>query len=181
LYWSQTGTGGVTFGSRTCALSQTTASHVSSSGIQVYTGSSGYPIASCSIVLTGGSPGSVSVQATYTGDPSNAGSSGQAKITVNRAVPKLSLSCASLTVHSGNTDSCTATISNGYLPLGTLTWTEVSGSGSVNLVPSSCQLPSLSCTVTVSATSPGSAVLRVDYPGDVNNQGISGTIQLTLN
>ena len=58
--WSQSGAGSVSFVSTTCTLSERT----------------------CSVTMTGSESGSVTVTASYLGDPDNQGSSGTAKLTI---------------------------------------------------------------------------------------------------
>lgn len=60
--WSQSGTGSVSFNSATCTLSGAD------------------PV--CSVTMTGVTSGSVTITATYAGDPDNQGSSGTAKLTI---------------------------------------------------------------------------------------------------
>jgi len=57
---------------------------------------------SCSVTVTGGSPGPVTIQASYPGDAANAASSGTASVTVTQATTTTSVSCTPPSAEGAN-------------------------------------------------------------------------------
>ena len=157
--WSQSGTGSVSLDSISCILSKGT----------------------CYVTATGYTGGQVIMNATYAGDSSNQGSSRTAALTVKKASTTVTASCAQSSIGVGTNITCTAMVSGGYTSHnGTITWSKVSGKGSVNFSSTTCVLPSVSCSVTVTATTAGSVKIEAAYGGDSNNQVSSRTTKLTI-
>jgi len=178
--WMQSGVGSVQFLSASCALSQSSGPPSSKSSLLIYSYLTGAPVGICHVTLTGAGPGKVTVQASYGGDPANAQSSGQASVTVGKAATKLTVSCATTHVSVGTAVTCTASISNGYRPNGTVTWAKVSGGGGATIVPSSCTLFSGTCSVTVTAVASGTFVVRATYLGDSDNLRSAGAATFSI-
>ncbi|HXW36993.1 MAG TPA: hypothetical protein VEJ36_03710 [Nitrososphaerales archaeon] len=94
------------------------------------------------------------------------------------------VTCNPSTVAIGSTSSCQATVT-GTSPTGTVTWSQ-SGTGSLTLpTPATCTLAAVSgsvsqCSITVTGKTAGSVTLTATYPGDVNNQGSSGSTGVTI-
>jgi phosphate transport system substrate-binding protein len=157
--WSQSGTGSVSFNSATCTLSQGT----------------------CSVTMEGSTSGHVTIMATYMGDSNDQGSSRTARLTITRASTSVTLSCTQLSPGLGTTITCTATLSGGSpSQTGTVTWSKVSGKGSVTFSSTTCTLSSGSCSVTVTATHAGSIEIKATYSGDSNDLKSWGTTVLTI-
>ena len=159
--WSQDGVGGVSILAGMCTLSMGT----------------------CSVALKGAKPGTVEVQATYGGDSSNSPSSGTRKLVIAKGTPRVMITCTSSTLRVGESATCTATLSGGYLPpMGTIVWEKDYGPwvipagwssslGSAAFSPNSCTIDSGSCSVTVTATARGVFMIIAYYIGDANDFG----------
>jgi hypothetical protein len=156
MTWSQGGTGSVSFVTMMCTLSR----------------------GSCSVTMTGAQPGSVTVQASYGGDPNNTPSSGTRGLEVGKELSTVTIACSSR-MSVGVPATCTATVS-GYSPTGTVTWARVSGTGEVTFPSNTCTLSSGNCLVTVTATHPGSLKIKAVYSGDSNNLESTGTLVLSI-
>ena len=158
--WSTgTGRGNVTFSSETCLLSA----------------------GSCSVDVTASAKGKITIEAIYTGDPNNQGSSGHTRLTIAKAPTILALSCTGTSFSNSTSVTCTATVSGGYpSQTGTVTWSKVSGTGKVSFSSTICTLSSGSCSVTVTATASGSVEIKATYGGDSNNLKSSGTLALMI-
>ena len=152
VIWSQGGTGTVSFVAKKCTLSK----------------------GSCSVKMTGYKPGVVAMIATYLGDTNNQISSGPTVLTITKATTHTTILCAISTKIT-----CTATVAGGYPShTGTITWSKVSGSGTITFSSRTCALKAGRCSVTVTGTS-GSATIEATYSGDSDNLGSSGKLALT--
>jgi hypothetical protein len=109
-------------------------------------------------------------------------------LTVTQKVSTTSVSCKPKSGSAAKQTSitCTAKV-KGYLPTGTVTWTQA-GTGSVTLPTTpSCTLTqsgksttTASCSVIVTVSSAGSVTLTASYSGDSNNQVSQQTAKLTI-
>ena len=178
--WTQSGAGSVQFVSASCSLSQSSGPPTSKASLLIYSLLHGAPVGICHVVIAGARPGKVTVQASYTGDAGNSPSSGSTVVTVGRASPKVTISCATTQPSVGTSVTCTATVLNGYQPNGTVTWTKVSGGGGVTIAPKSCTLFSGSCSVSVTAVTSGSVIVKAAYSGDPNNLPSAGTAGMSI-
>jgi phosphate ABC transporter phosphate-binding protein len=102
------------------------------------------------------------------------------------ATSTTTVSCTLVSVASGSTTTCKATVANsgspagfGFTPTGSVTWSQ-SGTGSVSFAPTLCTLSSGSCSVTMKGFKPGSVTVKAAYSGDNYNQGSSGTAKETV-
>ncbi len=82
------------------------------------------------------------------------------------------------------TSQCTATVSGGAgstLDGETLTFTQTGGSGSVSFPgAATCTLSGNGCSITVTGTSLGQAIIRASYLGDASNAASSGNTSVTV-
>ena len=161
--WSQlSGTGTISFSSPTCTLR--------SAG-------------TCSVTVTGGSLGKVSIEAAYGGDTTNfnAASSGTVSLTVVQARPVLHVACAS----TGKKDAwtCTATLKGfvGSVAGETVILSQVSGTGSVSFSSTTCTLSSKgTCTFTIQGVKDGGVGIKAVFSKDAINSGSSKTFSLKV-
>jgi hypothetical protein len=143
-------------------------------------------VASCTVSYTPSTAGSAQITATYSGDATHAGSTGQTTVTVARRPTQTSVTCGALTV--GISASCTATVSDTgggtrTTPTGTVNWSSTAGG---TFVPNPCVLgPTAtvgvaSCTVSYTPSSAGSAQITATYSGDLTHEGSEGraTVQI---
>ena len=149
--WSQTGTGGVSFSSGSCTLS---------------------PLGQCQVNVTGTSAGPVTLNATYSGDSNNRGSSGAFAIAVN----SVAATCSKLSPLVGTTMICRAAVA-GSSPTGKVTW---SSSVSGKFYPSTCVLSKGACSVRFVPTTSGTAVVTAAYFGDGHNAPSTGGLSVTV-
>jgi len=157
--WSQTaGTGSVSFSESTCTLSS----------------------GSCSVTVKATSTGSATVSAFYGGDSNNAGSSGQITLSVTQATPSLSVICNPSSFTVGGSTSCSATLTGGYFPTGTVTFTASGSTGSFNPSNGECTLSQASCAVSYTDNSAGTITITAEYSGDTNTQPNSGQTTVTV-
>ena len=96
----------------------------------------------------------------------------------------VSVSCSPNPASAGSVVTCTATVS-GSNPIGTVTWSTNSSTGSFSSnVASGISIPapliSGTSTVTYTDTSPGTVTITATYNGDTNNAPSSGTAPLTM-
>jgi len=95
-----------------------------------------------------------------------------------------SVSCVPASFVVGATSQCTATVSGGAgttLDGETLTFTQTGGSGSVSFPgAATCTLSGNGCSITVTGTSLGQAIIRASYLGDASNAASSGNTSLTV-
>jgi hypothetical protein len=174
--WSQSGSGAVFLVDGSCVLSKSVYWYITYSP---YLDLHVVQLAMCSVTLIGTQAGGVAVLATYGGDSGNLPSSGRAGVTIRKLTTTLSVACPS-SLSVGQPGTCTATVHGGSSPTGTVTWSKVSGSGSITFSSKTCTLSSGSCSVTVTATTAGSVKIRAAYGGDSDNLKSSGTLVLTL-
>ena len=151
------GTGSVSFGSTTCALSSEGA---------------------CSVSVTALTIGSVTIEASYAGDSNYGPSSGTFSLTI-ASKTSTSVVCTPSPVNSGIATLCKATVT-GMSPTGTVSW---STSGQGVFSTDSCTLSaSGSCSVSYTPSSSTSPVtITGAYNGDANNFASSGTFSLKVN
>ncbi|MBI3840607.1 MAG: hypothetical protein HY297_01405 [Thaumarchaeota archaeon] len=150
--WSAEGAGSISFTSTTCTLTR---------GV-------------CSVTMTGVTSGVVSVQASYQGDSNNLGSDGFKGIKVVAGKTKTTITCDSVPFSVGANITCSATVSGGHAPNGTITWSKYSGKGWVNFSSTTCPLVVGTCSVTIAAVAPGGVKIRATYGGDLANKGSYG-------
>jgi sugar lactone lactonase YvrE len=118
--------------------------------------------------------GTDSITAVYSGDPNNQGSTSLAvPVVVTAATPSISASCSPNPVVFGNPFSCTATVSGGDNPTGTVTFPPFVGSQSATLSGGSASVSGTASAVpqTFSGT--------VTYNGNANNNSVSSSVSLT--
>ncbi|MGI8412868.1 MAG: Ig-like domain repeat protein [Solirubrobacteraceae bacterium] len=149
--------------------------------------------ASCTLRFTvPGGPGSATLTATYGGEGSYTGSSGQSTLTVQAATmapTKTSVSCSPNPVTEGSATTCTATVTGGSTPpTGAVSFT-VYGSDGNPFAIGSCTLnqgqASSSCSVRYTppssgALSAGSDQLVASYDGSSQHSGSAGQITLVV-
>ena len=149
------GTGSVSFGSTTCALSSEGA---------------------CSVSVTALTIGSATIEASYAGDSNFGFSSGTFSLTI-ASKSSTSVVCAPSPVDSGSATTCTATVT-GTSPTGTVSW---STSGQGEFSSTTCSLSSGSCSVKYTPSSSDSPVtIKGSYGGDSSNTASSGTFSLEV-
>jgi large repetitive protein len=118
--------------------------------------------------------GTDSITAVYSGDPNDQGSASLAvPVVVAAATPSISASCSPNPVVFGNPFTCTATVSGGDNPTGTVTFPSFVGSQSATLSGGSA-----SVSGTASAT-PQTFTGTVTYNGDANNNAVSSSVSMT--
>ena len=128
--------------------------------------------------ISGLGVGSYEVQAVYSGDTNNQGATspcGTEQITVNQAQPTVSTLVSSegtITIGSSATD--TATISGGYNPAGSVTFTAYSDSSCATTPVFTSTVPVSTGTATSGTFTPATAgtyYWQASYSGDGNNNG----------
>ena len=146
--------------------------------ILVANGVTGSGKGKCSVTLTDILVGTPTVTATYSGDVNNATSFNTTIVTVQKASPNLKVACVpSPFIQSAfGSSTCTATVTGGFNPTGTVGFGTSSGTGAfVPNTPASCTLVSGSCGITYYDTVPGAPTITATYSGDVNNNGFANT------
>jgi Bacterial Ig-like domain (group 3) len=161
---SSTGTGSFTPTSLSCT--QHTSSYTCTA-VAAYTDSAtGRPTIRASYA------GGVSGSNTYTS------SFGTTAVTVTKATPTISVSCTPASFIAGASTTCTASVTGGSGPTGTVTFASTAGS----FTGSPCTLSSGSCTVTYTSTVAAFPRITATYSGDSNNNaGTPATTTLTVN
>lgn len=157
--WSQVaGSGEVILSSASCTLS-----------------SSNFSFSACQVTVIGKTLGSVTLEATYSGDSNNFPSSGTLVITVGT----VAVVCAPASAVVGLRTTCTATVVHSLTPVptGKVTWS-ASGSGKFS-VPT-CKLSKGSCKVTYISVIGGTITINASYAGDKYNQASSGAFYLSV-
>jgi parallel beta-helix repeat protein len=136
--------------------------------------------ATCSVKYTPESANSPSIiTARYGGDSKHSPSVGVHSLTVTKVDPKTKVQCTPASVRAGSSQiNCRATM-NGYMPTGTVSWSQ-GGIGSVSFVARSCPLLGDSCSETMTGFSSGTVTIVATYSGDSNNQGSSSSATLTV-
>jgi hypothetical protein len=138
----------------------------------------------CSINMIGTAAGAVTISGTYSGDSNNIESSGTRTLTITKAKTTLSLACSSTSAKDVWT--CTATLKGYYSSVAgeTIDWTQTAGSGSITFSSLTCALGSgssgMSCSVTVTGTTKGTATIEALYAGDSDNLHSSKTAALIV-
>jgi hypothetical protein len=127
---------------------------------------------SCSLTITGASPGVPQVLASYPGDSINLGSSGTTSFSIMAIPTTTALSCSPISMAAGDSTVCTATVT-GRSPTGSVGW--ISSSATGNFSASYCDLVSSSCSVSYRDPTSAGIVIYASYYGDVDNLGSSGT------
>jgi hypothetical protein len=136
------------------------------------------------IALGGTEAGTVTITASYGGDGNNTASSSIVSLTIKPVKAKLSVSCTSPSAGVGSGVTCTATLTGYYGSVSgeTISWSQISGKGSVSF-PSlaTCALSSAgTCSIAVTGVSKGSVTIEAVYSGDTNNLGSSKTMGLKV-
>ena len=133
-----------------------------------------------------GTEGSYSIGASYAGDSTHGASSTSSpfSLTIQKTTTSTTVTCSPSTGVEGVVGTCTATVS-GYHPSGTVSWSQVAGTGSVTVSPASCILSSINsssseCLVSVTGESLGPVTLEAAYGGDSNNLPSSATLLITV-
>jgi hypothetical protein len=133
--------------------------------------------------MIGTAAGYVTITGTYGGDSDNTGNPGIALVTIFADTPDPSLTCSST---SRDVWTCTATLKGYFGPVEgeTISWTQTKGTGSVAFSSPTCTLwpgsSGMSCSVTVTGTSRGSATIQAYYAGNSNNLYSSKTKTLKI-
>jgi hypothetical protein len=127
---------------------------------------------SCSLTITGASPGVPQVLASYPGDSTNLGSSGTFSLSVLAIPTTTAVSCSPISIAAGASTVCTATVT-GRSPTGSVGWSSSSATG--NFSAPYCDLVSSACSVSYSDPTSAGIVIYANYYGDVDNLGSSGT------
>ncbi len=143
----------------------------------------------CSVKYTPTFAGSVILMANYSGDVNNPKTFGAYNLTVTMKVTTTTVSCTpkSAVADSWTFITCKAKVI-GYLPTGTVSWSQTGGStGSVSFFSSTtCTLASLknpnqaTCSVTLTGTAAGKVILQATYAGDSSNLDSHGMAKLTI-
>ena len=129
---------------------------------------------SCSLTMTGTSPGAPLVLASYPGDSTNLGSSGTFSIGVMAIATNTVVTCNPVSITAGGATVCTANVT-GHSPTGSVTW--YSGSTTGAFSAPSCDLTSGSCSVSYSDPASEGIVVGANYYGDTDNlQSSAATI-----
>jgi hypothetical protein len=163
--WSQlSGKGEVSFTPTLCALS--------SGG-------------TCSVNVTGVSPGRVLIQASYGGDTTdyNAASYGKAELSVIRARPSLQVSCSSRLMALDSAITCTAALKGygGSVAGESVVLSQASGKGEVTFSDTVCTLSSAgTCTFTITGIRDGGVGIRAVYGRDALNTRSSARLSLKV-
>ena len=141
------------------------------------------PSGSCSVTYTPRSPSSpVTIEASYSGDASNAYSTGSFSLGISQAASSTTISCTPSSIQVNDQASCTATVA-GISPTGTVAFsTSSTDGGGVTPASASCTLTYGSCSVSFSGLLDhvGSVTITGSYSGDANNLDSSGQFSLTV-
>lgn len=128
-----------------------------------------------------GATGTVTLTASYAGDLKNSGSGNTATVSVMPKISKTSLSCKPTSGPTGTSIACTVKVI-GYLPTGTVTWSQtpvtggavtIPGTQSCTLSASGKSLTTATCSETITASAAGKLTLTATYSGDLGNLGSS--------
>ena len=161
ITWSQTGgTGSVTFSATTCTLAKR----------------------HCSVAVTAGSAGSVTIQAAYGGDVNNTASSGTTTLTI-KSKTSLANICNATSVTVGSSITCTATLTgfSGSVSGEAIAWYQIGGDGSATFSSMSCTLSSGgTCSITVTGSAVGGVSIGAFYFGDSANSRSSGSAHIQV-
>ncbi len=138
----------------------------------------------CSISVTGATPGSVTIKASYPGDANNAASSGTGTLTITGGTTT-TVSCAPASVVIAAVSTCTVTVSgtSGAVAGTAVTFSQTSGStGRVTFPsPATCALTAGgTCSVAATGAAAGSVTVSASYPGDSSNGPSSGSATLAV-
>lgn len=132
--------------------------------------------ASCAVSYNDTNAGTATLTGSYSGDLSNAPSSGTFALTVLTA-SSVTLSCYPGMVYVNRNALCTVSVA-GTSPTGTITFGTSSATGSFSA--STCTLSSASCAVNYTDTSPGSFVITGTYGGDSANSAASSVYTIKV-
>jgi Bacterial Ig-like domain (group 3)/NHL repeat len=125
--------------------------------------------------------GTDSIVAVFDGDGSDQASTSLAvPVTVTADTPTVTVSCSptsAIFASSGLVDTCTANVSGGDSPTGTVTFLVSGGVGSFNLPLSS----GVATLAGFAGITPGAYTITATYSGDVNNTSASASTTLTIN
>ena len=124
------------------------------------------------------SPGNYTLTGSYQGDSIYAEGSGTASVTVNKALPKVSVTAAPSSIGANAPVTATISVSGGTgAPAAT---------GTVELTAGTwfayCSLAAGTCAITIPPNTlpSGSATITVTYPGDVNYEAATGSATETV-
>jgi phosphate transport system substrate-binding protein len=138
----------------------------------------------CSVYYIAGAATSTDVLASYLGNGGAGGFNGQTAIQVNQTISKTKLTCTPSGFPLFSSTTCKATV-HGYLPSGTVTFSQSGGTGAVS--GGSCNLAQVGhstqtarCSITITSSARGSVTLLASYAGDTNNMASSKTHPLTV-
>lgn len=158
VVWSQiSGTGSVSTSPPTCTLSG----------------------GSCSTTVTGTYVGSSMVQAAYSGDGNFQTSSQTLGLAISQAATKTTVGCTPPSFPHTSSTTCVATVTQGYQPTGTVSFSSTSGGGSFSN-GGLCTLSGSTCSITYSDSNVGTPTITSNYGGDHNNGGSSGTTTVAV-
>lgn len=134
----------------------------------------------CAVKFTPGASGEfVGLLAVYQGSPQGSVSSAAYVIKVTEKPTRTTVTCTKPSVDiDAKQATCLASVS-GYMPSGTVTWSQ-KGSGGVVFSDPTCTIAKGSCSVTIEGASPGNETITASYGGDVNNLQSSGTRSLAV-
>ncbi len=130
----------------------------------------------------------VILRANYGGDSrdSNSSSTFNLVVTMKTSMTRVSCTPRSAVVGSSTVITCTVKVT-GYLPTGTVGWSQTTSStGSVSFTSTTCTLASLAnpnkgtCSVAMTGLTSGHVIINATYMGDSNNNGSSRRATLTI-
>ncbi len=158
------------------------------------TGSGAFSHSSCKIPKSGkcnglfftfGTSAQENITALYYGDINNAPSLASFTFSVSQTPTHVTFSCKPSSVIAGLTTTCRAVVT-GFLPSGTVTFSQTSGTGLIS-GSASCTVAQLGsskkasvCSVTITAVTSGKVTLTASYAGDLNNLPSSKPHSLTI-
>src|SRR3989449_4403420 len=136
--------------------------------------------ASCSVNITPTATGTLTVSATYGGDPTHNGSSNSTSVIVSPRTTTATVSCSPSTVVVGQSTSCIIDVTD------TSPGTLITPSGTVTFTPNgSCTLSgsagTASCSTNITPTAAGTLGVTTNYNGDTNHNGSEGSTIVTVN
>jgi hypothetical protein len=132
----------------------------------------------CGVRFTPTTAGPTVISASYSGDAFNSPSAGTFTLPVGMRASVITVSCSPAKVQFSATVTCKAKVT-GYQPTGDVAWSQA-GIGSVSFTVTTCPLTAGACSITMTASSPGTVGIVATYPGDSNNLASSRTATLTV-
>jgi parallel beta-helix repeat protein len=134
----------------------------------------------CSVTFTPTTAGTLTISASYPGDPIHASSIGSTTVAVDLRTTTTTVSCYPTTLVMGQAPVCTATVADismgtASAPTGTVTFTQ----------SSTCTLAgtgvSTSCSKIIYPVAPGTLSISASYPGDSTHAGSLDSTAVTVN